>query len=1497
MNLVSFALRRPVSLVIAVVAIVLGALLALDRMPRDIFPDLGVPTIYVAQTYGGIDPAQMEGFFVNYYEYHFLYISGIEHIESKSIQGIGLIKLQFHPGTNMAEAMAETVSYVDRSRAFMPPGTLPPFVLRFDAGSVPVGDLVFSSKTRSIGELQDAALFRVRPLFATLPGVSAPPPFGSSERTIVINADPERLRAYNMSPEELVRALGTGNTITPSGNVPIGNLWPMVPANTVVSNIKELNDVPIRLEGPKSVFLRDVATVADATDIQTSYALVDGRRTVYIPVTKRADASTLAVVALVRESLSRFQAVLPDDIRVSYEFDQSPYVTRAIYGLLFEGGLGAVLTGLMVLLFLRDWRSALIVVLNIPLAILGASLALWVSGQTVNIMTLGGLALAVGILVDEATVTIENVHTHLARDRSIASAARDATAETTLPRFLAMVCILAVFIPALFMTGAARNLFVPLSLAVGFSMVGSFLLSSTLVPVLCVWFLRAEPRHESPPAGQDEAATLPQGRDEPPPVVAAGEVRITREFVFGRLCRRFARLAPVLAGRRRAVIDDEATTTGEVPTPGEPAFERLRRRYAGVASAVVAWRLVVVISYLAICGLLVVIIGVVLGTEIFPVVDTGQFELRLRAPPGTRIERTEQIALRVLESIKREVGPDNLAISLGFVGTQPPNFAINTIYLWSSGSEEAILQIQLKREAGIRVEELKEKLRRKLPEEFPGVRFSFEPSDIVSRVMSFGAPTPIEVAVSGTDMAEIRRYAEKLKQVLAKVPILRDQAFEQELEYPIIKVDLIRELAAMLGLTAEDMAHALGPATSSSRYTLPNYWADPKTGIGYQVQVEIPGPRMSSLEEVKMVPLAHRDGKHIAVRDVAKVYTETALGEYDRYNMQRMLTLSANIAGEDLGGAATRVRQAIAAAGQPPKAVTVAVRGQVRPMEEMFKGLQWGLMAAIGAILLLLTAYFQSFRLSTAVVLTIPAVVAGAAAMLWLTHTTLNIQSFMGTIMAVGVAVANSILLVTFAERSRLEGLEAPAAAVAGASSRLRPILMTGAAMIAGMIPMALGLSEGGEQTAPLARAVIGGLSGAMIATLLVLPAIFAMLTSRSSRASASLDPGDPESAHFESSEVPPRAGGGRQEPEAVAPPVADAPSAPAVAAGIPLGEGEQAPEAPEALGPPAPEAPVAPVEAGIPPDGGEPGEPAAPLAPEQPPASTEAWLPPPSSEPGAPEAVGPPAPEPPPSPVPARLPPARGEPEASAAVGPLAPEPPPPPMQAWFPSPPGAPEAPEAFVGPPVAPEEPPAPVETWVPPPGAPEAPEAFVGPPVTPEQPPAPVESRVLPPREPEAPEAFVGPPAAPEEPPVPVETWVAPPGAPEAPEAFVGPPAAPEELPAPAEAWLPPPGGEPEAPEAAVPPVLEEPSAPIVEARMPSAGGEPGEPEAAAPFLPEEQSSPAVETEISPAGGEQGEPEEPLLPGLIDEGRDVRAGESDHGSESGRRSEHRDRDDTE
>src|SRR5450432_186199 len=492
MRLVLAALSRPFTVVVALVALVLGAVLAIERMPADIFPQVGDPAIYVAQPYGGMDPAQMEGYLTYYYEYHFLYITGIDHVESKSIQGAALMKLVFHEGADMSQAMSETVGYVNRARAFMPPGTVPPFITRFDAGSVAVGLLVFSSPTRTPAEMQDFALNRVRPLFATLPGVSAPPPFGGNQRTIVITLDPDKLQQYRISPGEAIAAVSKASLVMPSGNMFTGMLSRIARTNSALGgDLSELLSTPIRPVSGTTVYLRDIGTIENGTDIVTAYAHVNGKRTVYIPVTKRADASTLAVIDAVKAAIPSFRKAVPDGVDVRLEFDQSPFVTNSIRGLIVEGLLGAALTGLMVLIFLRDWRSALIVVMNIPFALLAAVVLLWATGQSINIMTLGGLALAVGVLVDEATVEIENIHTQMLPGVSRASAVVEACSRTAIARLLSMFCILAVFVPSFFMVGVGRQLFVPLSLAVAFSMIASYLLSSTLVPVFATWLMRA----------------------------------------------------------------------------------------------------------------------------------------------------------------------------------------------------------------------------------------------------------------------------------------------------------------------------------------------------------------------------------------------------------------------------------------------------------------------------------------------------------------------------------------------------------------------------------------------------------------------------------------------------------------------------------------------------------------------------------------------------------------------------------------------------------------------------------------------------------------------------------------------------------------------------------------------------------------------------------------------------------------------------------------------
>jgi multidrug efflux pump subunit AcrB len=1047
MSLVQFALRRPFTVLVLIVGVIIGAVIALQQMARDVFPSLGVPTVYVAQPYGGMDPTQMEGFLTYYYEYHFLYITGIEHVESKSIQGASLIKLQFYPGTDMSQAMSETVSYVNRARAFMPPGTVPPFVMRFDAGSVPVGYLAFASATKTVGEIQDLALNTIRPLFATLPGVSAPPPFGGSPRSIVIAVDPERMRAYNVSTQDVVAAIANAETISPSGNINLAGMYPIVPVNSIVRDVKDLESVPIRTGTFPAIFVRDVGRISDSSDIATSIALVDGKRTVYIPVTKRADASTLSVVDLVKANLPRFQAALPDDVTVAYVFDQSPYVTRAIAGLMTEGLLGALLTGIMVLLFLRDWRSASIVVLNIPISLLASVVALWLSGQTVNLMTLGGLVLAVGILVDMSTVAIENIHTHLAKGKTIERAVADSGREVALALLLAMLCVVAVFLPSFAMEGAARALFVPLSLAVGFSMATSYFLASTMVPILAVW------THHR---GSHALATTHSRRS---------------------------------------------------------LFERFRLRYGAILTASLRARWLVVPAYLAVATIAIVAIFPRLGTDIFPKVEAGELQLRLRAPTGTQLEVTEGYAQRVLELINDEVGEGNVALSLGLIGLHASAYPINFIYLWNSGPQEGVLQVQLKDGLNIEMGALRERLRQRLAQDVPEVQISFEPSDIISRVMSFGAPTPIEVAVSGPNVTVDREFAEKVREKLRSVAALRDVNFGQPLDYPSINVAVDRERAGVLGITTGDLTRSLSPATSSSRFTQPLYWAAPNTGIAYQVQIQVPQLDLTSLEDVRNLPVSGDNNKSASLRNFATVQQGTVVGQYDRYNMDRMVTITANVEATDLGGAAAQVREALLELGAPPPRVSVAIRGQVQPLTQLLTALRMGLLFAVVVIFLLLTANFQSIQLALITLSAVPAVVAGSSVALWLWGTTVNLQSFMGAIMAVGVAVANAILLVTFAELSRLSGKSAGDAALEGALSRLRPILMTSLAMIAGMLPLALGLGESGEQTAPLGQAVIGGLAAATLATLLVVPSVFTLMQARATRRSPSLDPDDPLSA------------------------------------------------------------------------------------------------------------------------------------------------------------------------------------------------------------------------------------------------------------------------------------------------------------------------------------------------------------------------------------------------
>lgn len=1098
MRMIAAALRRPFTVLVLAIVVVGAAVMAVSRMSIDVFPTLDMPVLYVAQPYGGMSPAEMEGYIVNYYESNFLYISGVDHMESRSIQNMGLVKLTFHPGTNMDQAMAETTAYIARSLAYMPKGIVPPFIMRYDAGSVPVGDLVLSSPSESQGQLDDLAQIRIRPLFSGLAGVSAPPPMGGNPRSILISVNPDRLAAQHLSLDDVVRALANGNAVLPSGNARIGQYNRIVHMNTVVPAYQQLADLPLRSRYGPMVRLGDIATIADTADVVSGYAELNGRRVVYIPVTKHADASTLRVVSEVKAALPEMRRQLPQDVQIHFDFDQSVYVRSALEVLLTEGLLGALLTGLVVWLFLRDGRSSLIVITVIPFALLAAVAGLWALGQSLNIMTLGGLALAIGILVDEATVAVENIHTHLGRGEPPARAALAATREIFVPQLLAMLSVAAVFLPAFFMTGISRSLFIPLALAVGLAMGASFVLSNTLVPLLAVLFLR----HHHAPAHLEASGGLP--------AAAEGGANLSRR-----------------------------------PSP----LDRLRQgimAWTAWLAPRAKWALT---AYLVGTVAVILVFARADGTDLFPRANTSQFQLRMRAPTGTRLKLTEAMYKQALALVQqegeREGGPGAVETTLGFVGQQPRSYPVNNIYLWTSGPEVAVMQVALREGAGVKLLPFEDRLRQAFARQLPQLRISFEAGDIIGKIMNLGSPAPIAVNVAGFHLEQDQAYAKKVRAALQAIPTLRDVGFEQPGAYPAVLINVDRERAAETGLSLAAIGRSLTEATASSRFVERDFWQNPSTGITYQVQALIPPAAVSSLDALRTMPLktapqpavgagaSNGANRPIQLGDVAQVDFGTVEGEYDHYNMQRVITVDANVQHGSLGDAAAAVRRALAQLPPPRRGVQVSLIGQVAPMEQTLAGLRGGLLLAVFVILLLMTASFQSWRLALAVVASVPALLAGVVVALYLFGSTLNIESFMGAIMTIGIAVANAILLITMAEHARRrrqgelradgEGgesqwrfLSALGAAGEGAGVRLRPILMTTAAMIAGMIPMAFALESGGEQSAPLGQAVIGGLAAATLATLLILPTVFALLQKKQSDESASLDPEDPDSRTWE---------------------------------------------------------------------------------------------------------------------------------------------------------------------------------------------------------------------------------------------------------------------------------------------------------------------------------------------------------------------------------------------
>lgn len=1071
MNLIRFALRKPISILVLVAGLFFFGIGAVRTVKVDILPKMNMPVLYLAHPFAGYTPDQMESYFAKNYINIMLFANGVKSIETKNLQGLTLMKVSYYEDTNMAQAAAELSALANRIQAIFPPGSQPPFVIRFDSSTLPIGQLVLSSKERSNNELQDLANVYVRSSFTSIPGLLSPAPFGGSPRTIEINVDPAQLRAHNLTPDQVVEAIRLNNQTAPPGNVRVGDINYLTPTNNTIKNIKDFEKIPLFKGGVQNLYLGDVATVKDGADVTTGYALVNGKRSVYINIAKAGDASTWEVVKNLKKALPKIQSTLPEDVKVSYEFDQSVYVINSVKSLITEGIIGAVLTGLMVILFLGDRRAALIVILTIPISIISGVFFLKLFGQTINLMSLSGLALAIGILVDESTVTIENIHQHLDMGKPKALAIWDACKEIALPKLLILLCILSVFAPAFTMMGIPGALFLPLALAIGFSMITSFLLSQTFVPVMANWLMKegGHAKHDHAHShNEKEAAAEKQAYSEREDYDDNGKISRFEKFRIG-----FMRLIDRLMPKRKAI---------------------------GIG------------YLLGVSAIAVMILGVI-GQDVFPKVNSTQFQLRLRAPDGTRLERTEEKAVKVLHEVENMVGQEHIGISSMYVGTHPSLFSVNPIYLFMAGPHEAVLQVSLK-DYHADMDDFKDELRARIKKAVPDMKVSFEPIELTDKVLSQGSPTPIEIRLAGKDKKRNEEYAEKIMAKMRDVEYFRDVQIAQSIHYPALDINIDRVKAAQLGVDMSDISRSLIASTSSSRYTEKNTWIDEKAGLAYSVQVQVPLDKMNTKQDISEIPVLRNSARPV-LSDVATITESETHGENDNVGAMPYISITANIDHTNLGTASNEVNKIIASLGELPRGLFIEPIGLSKVLSETMDSLRVGLLVAIVVIFLMLSANFQSFKVSLVVLTTVPAVVLGALLLLLATGSTLNLQSYMGIIMSVGVSIANAVLLVTNAEQLRLVSGNALQAAREAASIRLRPIIMTSVAMIAGMLPMAIGHGESGEQVSPLGRAVIGGLMFSTFTVLVILPLIFAWAQGKASTQSVSLDPEDEESKFY----------------------------------------------------------------------------------------------------------------------------------------------------------------------------------------------------------------------------------------------------------------------------------------------------------------------------------------------------------------------------------------------
>jgi len=1058
-NVVGVALKRPYTFVVmALLLLILGPLAAL-RTPTDIFPEIRIPVIAVAWSYNGLPPDQMAGRITTSFQRVLTTtVNDIEHIEANSYNGVGIVKIFFQPGVNIAVANAQVTSVSQFMVRQMPPGTQPPIIINYNASTVPILQLALAGKGLTEQNLADLGLTQVRSPLVTVPGAAVPFPYGGKSRLVQLDLNPSALQARGLSTQDVTNALAAQNIIIPVGTQKIGSYEYTISLNNAATDLKDLDNLPIKSVNGAMVYIRDVANVHDGNAPQTNVVHVDGNRSVLMSVLKNGSTSTLAIVDGVREKLQDIKASLPPNLTVQPINDQSVFVRAAIQGVALEGVIAAALTSLMVFLFLGSWRSTVIIAVSIPLSIMGAIVGLYALGETLNIMTLGGLALAVGILVDDATVTIENINWHLEQGKGVEQAILDGAAQIVTPAFVSLLCICIVFVPMFFLEGVSRFLFVPMAMAVMLAMVWSFFLSRTLVPTMALFLLKPHAPHTDM---HGLNSTLPRSRN---PIVA-----FQRGF--------------------------------------EARFEAFRAGYKNLLQAALQHRGKVSVGFAALVlgsfGLLPF-----LGSNFFPDVDGGQILIHARVPVGTRVEETAARFAKIQAHIRQVIPAHDITTVVDNIGL-PPSY-INLIYNNTGviGSQDGDIQIALNPHHAPTADYVKT-LREQLPVAFPDTVFSFPPADIISQILNFGSPAPIDIQVRGNNLSANFDYANVLLKEIRRIPGVADARIQQSAKSPVFEVNLDRTQAQDMGITARDVTNNMVVNLAGSSQVSPTFWLNPANGISYPVVMQTPQYNLDSLNDLANVPISPANANAQQVLGSVASFNRTAKNALvSQYDIQPMVQIHAATQGRDLGSVAKEIQRVInETQAQLPKGSKVVMLGQVRTMEKAFSGLLWGLLGAVVLIYFLIVVNFQSWRDPLVIISALPAALAGIVWILFATRTTLSVPALTGAIMCMGVATANSVLVISFARERLDEWGDAVAAALDAGFVRFRPVLMTALAMMIGMVPMALGLGEGGEQNAPLGRAVIGGLLFATVATLVLVPLLFCMVHGRP-KASPSLNPG-----------------------------------------------------------------------------------------------------------------------------------------------------------------------------------------------------------------------------------------------------------------------------------------------------------------------------------------------------------------------------------------------------